>query len=553
MSMCSVSRNTRLAGGVWAQARLKDLRALLRGHESGSGRVPSYRSCNCTQGLVSESDPSAGHGAVEGKALRSGGASIGMLTFRGLHATIVGLGREGTALACFLTQEGAEVTVTDLKGPGQLRDRIEQIHSILSPSAVQFALDGHPMEVLEADVIFVSPGVPMQIPLLVEARRRGLLLTSEPRLFGTLCPAPLIGITGSNGKTTTAALVGDILKADGRRTWVGGNIGEPLISVLGEIDPTDAVVSELSSFQLEYFAPQPESLPLPGWAPLAQGYSPHVAGLLNITPNHLDRHPSMAAYVEAKSHICRHQRPQDVCVLGPNVRARIPSVKSRVLLFGTEEVDEGSLLRDGQVVLRLAGRERRVCRVEEIPLRGEHNVANVLAACAIAGAAGATSEAMREAISRFQGMPHRLEFVREVRGAHYFNDSIATTPERACAALRSFDGPVVLLAGGRDKHLPWDDFAELALTRGRHVICFGEAAELIADQLRVASHRLQALTGGLATFKLVPTMEEAVLAASSVARPGDVVLLAPGCTSFDAFGDFEQRGERFRELVGSLE
>lgn len=477
---------------------------------------------------------------------------VGMLEFRGLRATIFGLGREGAALACFLARRGAKVTVTDLKGPGQLRERIEQIHSILSPSAVHFALSGHPLEVLEAGVIFVSPGVPIQIPLLAEARRRGLLLTSEPRLFGALCPAPLIGITGSSGKTTTATLVGEILKANGMRAWLGGNIGEPLISVVGEIAPMDQVVAELSSFQLEYFAPQSDRHSPPGWEVLAQGYSPHIAALLNITPNHLDRHLSMEAYVEAKSHICRHQGPQDVCILGPNVKSQIPNVESRVLLFSTEEVDEGAFLRDGRVMLRLAGREMPVCNVQEIRLRGQHNVANVLAACAISGAAGAVPDAMREAISVFQGVPHRLELVRELKGVRYFNDSIATSPERACAALRSFDEPIILLAGGRDKNLSWDEFAELALTRTRHVICFGEAAELIAGELQLASHWLQASTGRLATFKLETTMEEAILEASSAARPGDVVLLAPGCTSFDAFRDFEERGERFRELVQSL-
>ncbi len=468
------------------------------------------------------------------------------MKFDHLRVTVVGLAREGTALARFLAERGAQVTVTDIQPAELLAGHLAKLEGL----PIHLVLGGHPPQVLDADVIFVSPGVPLEIPLLAEARRRGLLLTSEPRLFAALCPVPLIGITGSSGKTTTAMLVGEMLKANGMRTWVGGNIGEPLISVVEEINPTDQVVSELSSFQLEYFAPQSEAHPPTGWEVLTQGYSPHIAALLNITPNHLDRHPSMAAYIEAKSHIYRHQRLGDVMILGeddPVARAQTLPPESRKLLFSLEtEVEEGTFLRDGQVMLRLAGREGSVCSVDEIRLRGQHNVANVLAACAIAGAAGAWPEAMREAISTFQSVPHRLELVRELRGVRYYNDSIATSPERACAALRSFfDEPIVLLAGGRDKHLPWDELAELALRRARHVICFGEAAELIA-------HKLQVHTYTPAACKVVATLKEAVAAAASVAQPGDVVLLSPGCTSFDAFRDFEERGEWFRELVKSL-
>jgi len=471
------------------------------------------------------------------------------MNFSGLWVTIFGLAREGTALARFLAERGARVTVTDIKPAEALAERIAQLEGL----PVHFVLGGHPLEVLEADAAFVSPGVPKGIPILMEAQRRGLLLTSEPRLFAALCPASIIGVTGSSGKSTTVALVGEMLRAGGKRTWVGGNIGEPLISAVEEINPPDKVVVELSSFQLEYFAPQPEAHPPEGWELLARGYSPHISALLNVTPNHLDRYPSMAAYIEAKSHIYRYQQPGDVTVLGwddPITRSLAPEIKAQVLLFSLEqEVEQGAFLRDGWVVLRLAGREMRICPVGDIQLRGRHNVANVLAACAIAGVAGAMPEAMRQAIRTFRGMPHRLELVRELRGVRYYNDSIATSPERACAALRSFEEPIVLLTGGRDKHLPWDEFAELALRRAKHVICFGEAAERIMRELQVASCKLQ-----LTTFnaQLVTTLEEAVAVASSVAQPGDVVLLSPGCTSFDSFRDFEERGERFRALVQSL-
>lgn len=471
------------------------------------------------------------------------------LNCSGLRATIFGLGREGAALARFLEQRDAKVTVTDASPA----EALTEFRGRLEGSSVRFVLGGHPPHVLEADLIFVSPGVPMEIPPLIEARRRGLLLTSEPRLFAALCPACLVGITGSSGKTTTTTLVGDMLEESGVRTWVGGNIGEPLISAVGEIRPTDRVVVELSSFQLEYFAPQLTACAPAGWHALAQGYSPGIAAVLNITPNHLDRHSSMAAYIEAKSQICRHQLPGDVCVLGAEVQGRLFNVTSRVLLFSLEaEVAEGAFLHRERVMLRLAGREEDVCGVDDIKLRGRHNVANVLAACAIAGAAGASAEAMHHAISAFRGVPHRLELVRELRGVGYYNDSIATSPERVCAALRSFHEPIILLVGGRDKHLPWDEFAELALRRTRHLICFGEAAELIAQQLQAASSRLPSGVGAHPACKVVSTLEEAVTAAASAARAGDVVLLSPGCTSFDAFRDFEERGERFRQLVQSL-
>jgi len=471
------------------------------------------------------------------------------LNFRALRVTIFGLGREGMALARFLAKWGASVTVTDMKPAEALSESLADLEGL----PIHLELGGHPPQALETDVIFVSPGVPREVPPLREAQRRGLLLTSEPRLFAALCSASLIGITGSSGKTTTTTLVGRMLEAGGEKTWVGGNIGEPLISSVAEIGRTDQVVAELSSFQLEYFAPQLEACPPAGWETLAQGYSPHIAAILNITPNHLDRHTSMAAYAEAKTHICRYQSSDDVCVLGVGVKRHMPGARSRTLLFSLDaRVGEGAFLRGEHILLRLAGHEYDVCSIHEIRLRGQHNVANVLAACAIAGAAGVEAGVMREVIRTFQGVSHRLELVRELRAVRYYNDSIATSPERACAALRSFDEPIVLLAGGRDKHLPWGEFAKLALARVRHVSCFGEASELIAHELRSASRGLQRPGRAPVTCEVVSTFEEAVADASSAAQPGDVVLLSPGCTSFDAFRDFEERGERFRELVQAL-
>ena len=452
------------------------------------------------------------------------------MDFEGKRATIIGLAREGTALARFLAERGAIVTVSDLKSEEELQENIAKLRGL----PIRFALGGHPEEILDqADVLFLSPGVPRDAPIVVAAQERGIPISSETNLFTELCPALIIGITGSSGKTTTVSLVGRMLKASGFRTWVGGNIGQPLIGHLEEIEPTDKVVMELSSFQLEIME-----------------WSPPIAAILNITPNHLDRHPSMEAYTEAKLNIVRFQQPGDVAVLSSKLKVQSSKLKARVVNFSlNKEVEQGAFLRDGEIILRLGDTEQRICSADEIKLLGRHNLENVLAACAIAGVAGASRQAMADVATTFEGVEHRLELVREVGGVRYYNDSIATSPERTVAALRSFDQPIVLLAGGRDKHLPWDEMARLTLQKARRLILFGEAAPIIEQAVRGSGfgpwvsrdfvHRCQ-------------TLEEAVEVAAREARPGDVVLLAPGGTSFDAFRDFAERGERFRELVKAL-
>jgi len=331
--------------------------------------------------------------------------------------------------------------------------------------------------------------------------------------------------------------VGQMLEASGFRAWVGGNIGHPLIGHLGEIEPSDKVVMELSSFQLEIM-----------------GWSPPIAAILNITPNHLDRHPSMEAYTEAKLNILRFQQPGDVAVLGgdlvSNIQSQISNLQSQILSFSlNEEVEEGAFLRDGEIILRLGDTEQRICSADEIKLLGRHNLEDVLAACTIAAVAGASRRAMADVATTFEGVEHRLELVRELGGVRYYNDSIATSPERTVAALRSFDQPIVLLAGGRDKHLPWDEMARLTLEKVRCLVLFGEAAPIIEKAVRVSSFEFRVSRFFIHRCR---TLDEAVGVAAREARPGDVVLLAPGGTSFDAFKDFVERGERFRELVKAL-
>jgi UDP-N-acetylmuramoylalanine--D-glutamate ligase len=363
-----------------------------------------------------------------------------------------------------------------------------------------------------------------------------------------------VGITGSSGKTTTTTLVGKMLRAAGQSTWVGGNIGTPLIDRVFEINANDRIVLELSSFQLQLF-----------------DASPQVSAVLNITPNHLDRHPSMAHYTASKANILRYQSTTDVAVLGVDnpitgrwwregrveVEADAgqptfcsPLQAQRLGFSMVQELAKGAFLRRDRLVWRGEEQEAEICSIAELQLLGRHNVANVLAACAISGPAGATPEAMRHVATTFAGVSHRLEWVRDLRGVRWYNDSIATTPERVVAALESFDAPLVLLAGGRDKHLPWQEMADLAYQRVRHLVLFGEAATLIAREMQAAQRRSADQT----EFHMhrCCTLEQAVELAARVARAGDTVLLSPGGTSFDAYRDFEERGNHYRRLVHEL-
>jgi UDP-N-acetylmuramoylalanine--D-glutamate ligase len=459
------------------------------------------------------------------------------------------------------------VTATD----AQPAARLGETATALAEAGVALVLGKHPLTLLDqADILFVSPGIPLEIPFLQAARQRQIPLSTETRLFCHLCPASIVAITGSSGKTTTTTLVGRILEADahsGRlgpcQVWVGGNIGRPLIEVVDQIQPTDQVVMELSSFQLEYFhaalnqgvdlAKYPAAAAAALKALLA-GWSPPVGAILNITPNHLDRHPSMKEYVHAKRAIIDYQGPAGIKVMNlDNDMARTVGLQYReqVRWFSMEaQVFGGAgLMGDEITLLNASGHLQPVAARQQIKLRGRHNLSNILAACLISREAGASLNAMRQVITTFTGVEHRLQLVGQHRQANYYNDSIATSPERLMAALHSFTEPVVLLAGGRDKHLPWDAAARLIIHKTRHAILFGEATEIIAAAInRVRPEISDAAT---AIHRCV-NLEEAVQLASVVAQAGDVVLLSPGCASFDAFKDFAQRGEQFVQLVSQL-
>lgn len=457
----------------------------------------------------------------------------------GKRVTVLGLARQGTAVAGWLHSIGAKVTASDLRPADQLTDALKELDGL----DISLVLGEHPPRILNgADLLCLSGGVPLDAPIVQEAIRRRIRLTNDAQLFVERCPCHVIGITGSAGKTTTTALVGAMCDQAGMLSWVGGNIGNPLIGDLSYIRPADIAVMELSSFQLEVMTA-----------------SPHVAAILNITPNHLDRHKTMEAYTEAKARILDDQLVGDFAVLGrddPVASGLAGRVQAELVYFsGQVPVDVGAWLVGDQLVCRPRFDQtmQLVCTTEELNLRGYHNVLNTLAACAIAGAAGVPVEAMREAILRFQPVEHRLEVVHQRKGVTYINDSIATAPERVVAALHAYHEPIVLLLGGRDKNLPWEEMLRLALTRCRVIITFGEAGPMIADQItRVRRGQDEEAIELAAMSREVSTLDEAVILAAQLARPGDVVLLSPGCTSFDAYKDYEERGQHFRDLVTGL-
>jgi len=462
--------------------------------------------------------------------------------WKGKRVVILGGARQGQAAARWLARHGAVVTVNDLRSV----DEMSAARSALADIPVTWVLGGHPVEILDStDILCISAGVPLDNPLVVAAVQRGIPLTNDTQVFMEVALCRIVGITGSAGKTTTTTLVGLMARsAFGGKAYVGGNIGDPLLKYVDEMTPDNLAILEISSFQLEQMT-----------------ISPNVAAILNITPNHLDRHGTMEAYTAAKRRILEFQRAEDTTVLNRadagswNLRG---DIRGRLVSFGAGEFpaacasaagtggQEGTFLADGILHLRQRAVEIPLLQRDQIQLRGDHNVMNVLAAFAIGYAAGLPLEAMLSAAQEFRGVAHRLEFIREWNGAQWYNDSIATAPERTMAAIRSFAEPIVLLLGGRDKNLPWEELAGLVRQRVEHVVLFGEAAEKIASALNQAAGPLPL------TLDCSKGLEEAVQAAARVAGPGSIVLFSPGGTSFDQFNDFEERGKAYRKWVSEL-
>ncbi|MFN8412295.1 MAG: UDP-N-acetylmuramoyl-L-alanine--D-glutamate ligase [Anaerolineales bacterium] len=456
-----------------------------------------------------------------------------MTNWNGKRVLIIGAARQGLALARWLSRHGSIVTLTDSRNENELASA----KAALANTNMKWAVGGHPLELLnETDVLCLSGGVPLTLPIVQEAVKRGIPLSNDSQIFMEVVPCKTIGITGSAGKTTTTTLVGEMAKRQyGSRAFVGGNIGDPLINYVDEMKADDIAILELSSFQLEQMT-----------------ISPNVAAILNITPNHLDRHGTMEAYTNAKAHILDFQTEKDTAVLGHDDEGAWglrDKVKGALLTFSLHDLDEklnGAYYHDGLLNLREERAYLPLLLREKIQLPGNHNVANVLAAFTIGHAAGFKLDAMLEAVEEFRGVAHRLELVRELRGVRWYNGSIATAPERSMADINTFDEPIVLMLGGRDKDLPWDGIAKLIHKRVDHVVLFGEAAELIENAISAVSGERSV------DLRRAKNVKEAVIMAAEVANAGDVVLFSPGGTSFDEFKDFAERGDAFRKWVQEL-
>ncbi len=439
---------------------------------------------------------------------------------------VVGLARSGLAVARALVRRGAVVTVTDNKPPAKFRDVLPE----LIKDKVGLELGSQRVETfLKNQIIVTSPGVPWDLPQLKAAREQKIPIYPEVEVASWFIQGPLVGITGSNGKTTTTSLLGDMLKASGFPTFVGGNIGNALSCAVDSTEPGTRFVTELSSFQLEGI----------------HNFRPHVAVMLNLSPNHLDRHPSLEAYAEAKRQIFRNQGGQDYAVLNaddPWVAGLRSTLASRPVFFSrTHELPDGVFASGGKVYYRVRHLERVLFETRDVNLRGDFNLEDVLAATTAACLLGADFAAIRKAVRGFKAVEHRLEFVREIRGVDFYNNSKATSVDATLKSLGAFDHGVHLIMGGTDKGAPYTPLIPLIKERVRDVLLIGAAAPIIEQQLLGSVDLLRA-----------GDLETAVYEAFARSRPGDTVLLAPACSSFDQFHDYEERGRIFKDLVKKL-
>ena len=430
------------------------------------------------------------------------------------------------ASALFLQSRGARVTVSDAKSEDQLR---EQIPTLLDAGiAVETGTHGE-RTFRNQDLIVVSPGVPVDAEPLKQARALGQPVIGEIQLASEFLPGPIVAITGSNGKTTTTTLVGEIIAASGFKTLVGGNIGTAAISLAEQATADTTIVLEVSSFQLETI----------------RTFRPKVAVVLNVTPDHLDRHRTFAAYVDAKARIFENQQADDFAVLNADDPTCVDLAKrtsAQVFWFSRErEVESGAFIRDGRVIFRARGSAQTVLAVSEIPLKGSHNLENVLAAVCAGALMGCAAEKIRAAIVSFQAVEHRLEYVATIGGVEYYNDSKATNVDATMKALQSFPANIHLILGGKDKGSDYTVLNNLLRERVKSVYTIGAAAEKIQSHIKGTT---QIVASG--------TIESAVKQASSTAQPGDIVLLAPACASFDQFQNYEHRGRVFKDMVGQL-
>jgi len=447
------------------------------------------------------------------------------MELNGKRALVVGLGKSGVASALFMKAHGAQVTVSDTKSGDELRNEIP----VLLDHGITVETGGHGDRTFRGqDLIVVSPGVPVDAPPLVQARSLGESVIGEIELASQFLAGPVIAITGSNGKTTTTTLTGEIMAASGLPVLVGGNIGTPAISLAERAKSQTVIVLEVSSFQLETI----------------QTFRPKIAVVLNVTPDHLDRHHTFEIYTDAKARIFENQQPSDFTVLNaddPTCVAMGKRTRAQVCWFSRqEEVERGAWVRDGNIVFRDASGQREILQVSEIPLKGAHNLENVLAAVCAGVLMGCAPAKIRQAVQAFKAVEHRLEFVATIDGVDYYNDSKATNVDATIKALESFPANIHLILGGKDKGSDYTVLNELIRQRVKRIYTIGAAAAKIESQVKGAE------------VVHAETLENAIRKAHATAQPGDVVLLAPACASFDQFKSYEHRGKVFKEIVRGL-
>ena len=447
------------------------------------------------------------------------------MELNGQRTLVVGLGKSGVASALFMKAHGARVTVSDTKSGDELRNEIP----VLLDHGITVETGGHGERTFRGqDLIVVSPGVPVDAPPLVQARSLGETVIGEIELAAQFLPGPVVAITGSNGKTTTTTLTGEIMAAAGLPTLVGGNIGTPAISLAERAKPDTVIVLEISSFQLETI----------------QTFRPIVAVVLNVTPDHLDRHRTFEIYTNAKARIFENQQASDFAVLNaddPTCVAMGARTRAQVFWFSRQkEVQQGAWVRDGNIVFRDEKGQREILQVSEIPLKGAHNLENVLAAVCTGVLMGCAPEKIRQAVHNFKAVEHRLEYVATINRVDYYNDSKATNVDATVKALESFPANIHLILGGKDKGSPYTVLNDLIRQRVKRIYTIGAAAAKIESQLKGA----EIVQAG--------TLENAIRKAHAAATPGDVVLLAPACASFDQFKSYEHRGKMFKEIVKGL-
>ncbi len=448
------------------------------------------------------------------------------LELTGKSVAVVGLARSGLAAARFLLARGARVTVVDSKPPESLAEGLRQLGG-----QVEARLGPHRDDaLLDAELVVLSPGVPVEIAPVQAARRQGIPVWSEVELAWRFLPGRFVGVTGSNGKTTTTALLAAVLTASGFDSVAAGNIGTPLSRfLLDREQPEERIyVVELSSFQLETI----------------DAFRCEVGLLLNLTPDHLDRYPDVESYFAAKLRLFLNQQGSDAAVVRADLLERVSqAAPGRILPFSRVPLTgDGAMVVEDTIVLRLGDRERKLMKVSEIPLKGRHNLENVLAAALGARLLGASPDRIRRGVRSFRGVEHRIEFVSEIEGVRYYNDSKATNVDSAARAFESFEQPIVAIMGGLDKGSDFAALRPLVRERIKALVLIGKAAD-----------KLEAALGDCTLTRRAAGLREAVAQAAGLAKPGDVVLLSPACASFDMFSDYEERGRTFKRLVRELQ